>query len=175
MTHYVPLRVYADSVHGFMESMVAMRLPKKSEPDSYYQKGEFHLGRKDGELASALIKGGNDHAKSMRGIVVWATLHMQTGFMIEFETYRHGVECLSTSSAMHGELKLLQGVELAEQKQLGLVDKVYTRAVTISYQALRSMYKARRNHRHPDWQIFCDWVEKLPYFEQLISPGMQKV
>jgi hypothetical protein len=170
MTHYKPLEVKTDAHYGFLEAMIAMRLPKGSLTDSCYQANKFYLGRKDAELASALIKGGDDHAKAMRGIVVWATLKMQVGFMIEFETYRHGVECLSTSSAMHGELKGLSGGVLAEQKQADLPDKVYTRSVTLSYQALRSMYRARKGHRHPDWKIFCNWIENLPHFESLIYP-----
>jgi hypothetical protein len=71
---------------------------------------------------------------------------------------------------MHGELKELTGEELAEQKQIDLPDKYYTRAVMISYQALRAMYKARKNHRHPDWQVFCRFVKALPYFDILIYP-----
>jgi len=94
--------------------------------------------------------------------------------MIEFETYRHGVECLSTSSAMHGELRGMRGEELAEAKQNGLPDKVYRRIVMVSYQALRSMYRARRHHRHPDWQIFCDFVEGLPWFPMLIYPEVNR-
>ena len=146
--------------------MKAMRLPKQSEGDSSFNSGV--IGQKDLELASNLVKAGDDHAKAMRGIIVWMELELQVGFMIEFETYRHGVECLSTSSSMHNELKNLKGEELAEQKQADLPDKIYTRILTISYQALRHMYKARRNHKHPDWQIFCDFIETLPYAVSLI-------
>ncbi len=168
---YIPLQVKCTYIHGFKAAMTAMRLPKKSKSDSYIEVfGYFVLGESDRKLAGNLIRAGNDHAKAMRGIVVWFTLKMQTGFMIEFETYRHGVECLSTSSSMHGELKELAGIELATQKQKDLVEKVYTRSVTISYQALRSMYKARKNHRHPDWRIFCKNIETLPYFNELIYP-----
>jgi hypothetical protein len=40
-----------------------------------------------------------------------------------------------------------------------------------SYQALRRIYKQRRHHRHPDWQVFCkDFIEKLPDFDTLIYP-----
>jgi hypothetical protein len=82
---------------------------------------------------------------------------------------RNGISVwCGNSSAMHGELKGLKGKELAEQKQKDLPEKVYTRILTISYQALRHMYKARRNHRHPDWQIFCDMIETLPYAGELI-------
>jgi hypothetical protein len=170
LNHYKPLEVQADEVCGIKWAIKAMRLPKGSVGDSTFSIDTIRLGPQDASLASNLVRAGNDHAKAFRGVVAYLTLNMQVGFMIEFETYRHGVECLSTSSAMHGELKNLSGIELAEQKQEGLVDKVYTRSVMISYQALRSMYKARKNHRHPDWRIFCEFIETLPYFNILIYP-----
>lgn len=172
---YKPLQIQLLEIGGLIPSMQAMRLPKKSESDSDYIDDDisgahvgYTLGKDDARLAGNLIRAGNDHAKAMRGIIVWARLEMQVGWMIEFETYRCGVECLSTSSAMHGELKGLSGPELAGKKQAGLPDKVYTRICTLSYQVLRAMYYARRNHRHPDWRIFCDWIKGLPYADELI-------
>ncbi|MDA3834718.1 MAG: hypothetical protein PF495_15140 [Spirochaetales bacterium] len=160
---YVPIEVDLFEVTGVAFVLQrAMRRPKK-------QSGLWNP-EADNRLARALVKGGDDHAKCVRGIIAYFTITLQVGFMIEFETYRHGVECLSTSSAMHGELKGLKGAALAEQKQADLVDKVYTRDLTMSYQALRNIYKARRNHRHPDWQIFCDWIETLPEFDVFIYP-----
>jgi hypothetical protein len=172
--HYKPLRVDIIEVHGFYPSMIAMRLPKKSQMDSEVEDGLFFLGKDDEKLATNLIRAGNDHAKAMRGIVAWLLLDMQTGWMIELETYRHGIECLSTSSSMHGELFELNGYDLAEQKQTDLPDKVYTRILTASYQALRSMYKARKNHRHPDWRIMCNFIEGMPYFKELIYPEFKE-
>ena len=173
--HYRPLEIVAYEVVGIPWAMKAMRLPKKSTGDTIFRCDGYpnaflrHIGPRDLHLASNLVKAGPDHAKAIRGIIVYLEIKLQVGFMIEFETYRHGVECLSTSSAMHGELAHLKGEELAEQKQLDLPDKVYTRILTLSYQALRNMYKARRQHRHPDWQIFCDWIETLPYANELIT------
>ena len=148
---YVPLKVRYTTIAGISEAMIAMRLPKNSKSDTQDHFGITHLG-----------------PEALRGIVVWIIMELQVGFMIEFETYRHGVECLSTSSTMHNELASLSGPALAEAKQVGLPTKVYVRSITASYQALRSMYLARRHHRHPDWQIFCDFIERLPYFEELI-------
>jgi len=183
---YKPLEINLNRVVGFEEALEAMRLPKESKGDSnyYYNSGMISdrsvlgdlavLRNSDRRLAQSLVKAGTDHAKFTRGIIVYLKLHMQTGFMIEFETYRHGVECLSTSSSMHSELKNLKGEELAKQKQRDLPEKIYTRILTISYQALRSIYKARRNHRHPDWQIFCDFIETLPYFDVFIYPKIRE-
>lgn len=165
---YKPLTVETIEVAGIRHSLRAMRLPKDKQPKATTMEQDLRL-------ASSLIKHGPDHGKFSRGIIVYAEVRMQVGFMIEFETYRHGVECLSTSSSMHNELLAIDGPELAEEKQAGLPEKVYIRIGTFSYQALRSMYRARRNHRHPDWQIFCDWIETLPYFTELIMPDLGKV
>ena len=168
--HYTPLEIGEHEIIGMYWAMKAMRLPKKSMGDTPFDADNPDIiGPKDLHLASNLVKAGSDHAKAMRGIIVYAEIKLQVGWMIEFETYRHGVECLSTSSSMHCELAQLSGEELAEQKQADLPDKQYTRILTMSYQALRGMYKARRHHRHPDWHIFCDWVETLPYAAELIT------
>lgn len=168
---YKPLEISLLEIGGFLPSMQAMRLPKKTECDSFNFDPILiaQLGENDANLASKLIRAGNDHAKALRGIVVWVKMKMQVGFMVEFETYRSGVECLSTSSTMHTNLKALSGKELAKAKQANLKDLVYTRILTISYQTCRAMYLARKNHRHPDWHIFCKFVQELPYFKELIQ------
>lgn len=164
---YKPLEVQIRLVAGICESIEDMRLP---HTENYTIERNTDILEEDLLLAARLVSAGDDHAKAMRGILVWFRLKMQVGFMIEFETYRHGVECLSTTSTMHNELKHLSGIELAEAKQVSLSDKVYIRGVMMSYQALRHIYKARRNHRHPDWQIFCNSLEQLPLFDYLIYP-----
>lgn len=171
MTNYKPLKIKNYEVHGTLWTMKAMRLPKGSAGDTE----GCVVGPKDLELATRLVKAGDDHAKAMRGIVVWMELECQVGWLIEFETYRHGVECLSTSSSMHGELKGLKGQALAEQKQADLPGKIYTRILTISYQALRHIYHARRNHRHPDWAVMCKWIETLPHAAELIIVEKKKM
>ena len=90
MTLYKQLEVERVSIHGLIESMHAMRIPKKSDGDSKYsENGDMLLGYNDAQLAARLVRAGNDHAKAMRGIIVWLKMRMQVGFMIEFETYRH--------------------------------------------------------------------------------------
>ena len=160
MSHYKPLDIVNYEVVGERWVRRAMRLPKDKQP----------INRDDYGLMVKLVKAGDDHAKCTRGIIVYVEVKFQVGWLIEFETYRAGIECLSTSSSMHNELMSLRGDELAEQKQKDLSDKVYTRIMTISYQALRNIYKARRTHRHPDWWIFCRWIETLPLFKMVIYP-----
>lgn len=40
-----------------------------------------------------------------------------------------------------------------------------TARMTTNYRQLKTIYKQRRNHRLPEWQAFCDWIETLPHSE----------
>ena len=162
MSHYKPLRIELLEVHGVESALKAMRLPKSGKILN------------DSSLSSKLIKAGGSHAKFSRGIIYWLKYDMQGGFFLELDTYRHGREVLSTSSSMHNELKNLSGPELAEQKQADLPDKVYTQIATYSAQCLRKIYIERRRHRHPDWQLFCDFIERLDFFEDFIMPEVER-
>jgi hypothetical protein len=42
-----------------------------------------------------------------------------------------------------------------------------TARMTTNYQQLKTIYQQRRNHRLPEWQEFCDWIETLPLFVEL--------
>ena len=42
------------------------------------------------------------------------------------------------------------------------------RTVTMNYENLVNMYHARKNHKLEEWHTFCDWIETLPYSEDLI-------
>ena len=43
------------------------------------------------------------------------------------------------------------------------------RTCTFNYETLINIYRARKNHKLAEWQTFCDWIETLPYAEQLIT------
>lgn len=45
-----------------------------------------------------------------------------------------------------------------------------TRTVTMSYQNIRAMRKARRNHKQTEWSVdTMKWIESLPYSKELIT------
>ncbi len=46
-----------------------------------------------------------------------------------------------------------------------------TARMTTNYQQLKTIYQQRRNHRLPEWQIFCDWCESLPHFLDFCFPN----
>ena len=43
------------------------------------------------------------------------------------------------------------------------------RTVTLNYENLINIYYARKNHKLAEWHTLCDWIESLPYAEQLIK------
>lgn len=42
-----------------------------------------------------------------------------------------------------------------------------TARMTTNYRQLKTIYHQRRKHRNPEWTIFCEWIETLPYSEFL--------
>lgn len=42
------------------------------------------------------------------------------------------------------------------------------RTVTMSYENLRNMYAARKNHKLDEWRVLCRWIEGLPYAREMI-------
>ncbi|MCF8009444.1 MAG: hypothetical protein K9K32_06730 [Halanaerobiales bacterium] len=46
-----------------------------------------------------------------------------------------------------------------------------TARITTNYLQLKTIYLQRRPHRLEEWQIFCDWIEKLPHSEWITNNG----
>ncbi|MBS5317770.1 MAG: hypothetical protein KHY44_15450 [Clostridiales bacterium] len=42
------------------------------------------------------------------------------------------------------------------------------RTCTMTYENLRNMYHARKNHKLDEWHTFREWIETLPYAQELI-------
>lgn len=39
------------------------------------------------------------------------------------------------------------------------------RTVMLNYEVLANIYKDRKNHKLPEWHVFCDWIKELPCSE----------
>ena len=46
-----------------------------------------------------------------------------------------------------------------------------TAGFTTNYQQLKTIFQQRRTHRLPEWRKFCEWIEKLPRFKELVLEG----
>lgn len=172
-------------ISGFRSALMALRLPFGKECRSntesvvklpnqkefvYASAVVFDDDGKDLKLMSTLVKRGDEHAKVVRGIVVYATISAPVYFWAELETYRAGHERLCSESTMHIDCKHLSGDELVKAKSEIPMGKELTKIDMFSYQCLRNIYRQRREHRLPEWRQFCEWIESLPYAKELIIP-----
>ena len=128
---------------------------------------------KDYSLMSTLVRRGDEHAKVLRGVMVWAEIECPIYFARELETYRHGRERLSCTSTMHQECHGLSGEELQKAKAEMPMGTPCKFVDAYSYQTLRRIVHQRKGHRLPEWSAFIDWVASLPFSEELIFTGME--
>lgn len=49
-----------------------------------------------------------------------------------------------------------------------------TRTVTLNYEVLRNIYSQRQYHKLTEWHDFCNWIESLPYGQELITYNIDK-
>lgn len=175
------IRVKTLEIAGLTSVLQALRLPfgkecrSKVEPffsaltdNSLETHSCAEIDDKDMKLLSTLIKRGDEHAKVIRGLVVYAEISVPIWFYRELETYRIGRERLSSESTMHIECKGLSGEELEKTKDEIPMGHIQKTVDMFSYQCLRRIYFQRRNHRLPMWHDFCRWIEGLPFAKELI-------
>ncbi len=167
-------------IAGFASVLAALRLPfgkemrseaswKMSDVDEQIKfQSSFCIDPRDLILMSTLIIRGDEHAKAIRGLQVYASIEAPIWFYRELETYRVGRERLSSESTMHIDCKGLNGEELMKTKDEIPSGKIQKTIDCFSYQTLRRIYFQRRNHRLPVWHEFCEWIESLPYASELI-------
>ena len=100
-------------IAGFASAFQALRLPFKKECRSIsHTKMDYNYAEiattssvfidpKDLTLMSTLTKRGDEHAKVVRGIMVYAEINAPLAFWSEADTYRVGTDRLSSESTMH--------------------------------------------------------------------------
>lgn len=179
-------------IGGFAGALLALRLPYGKECrsiptvlnenlgkrididgeesfDLFRYSSTIQLHNKDKTLISALVKRGDEHAKVLRGVMVWCEVNAPRYFHVELDTYRVGCERLSSESTMHIEGKGLSEEELIKMKENLPEGHMQKRIWAFSYQTLRRIYFQRRNHRLPQWRKFCEWIESLPFAKDFIT------
>lgn len=145
-----------------------------NEPEiiNFNNSSHINIHPKDMLLMSTLVKRGDEHAKVVRGIIVYAKITAPVYWWCEMETYRAGHERLSSESTMHIDARGLSGNKLVEVKKNIPMGKMLTKVDFFSYQCLRTIVKQRHNHRLPEWHLFVDWVKALPFADELILAGL---
>lgn len=134
---------------GFCEAAEAARLSHADKKRT----------RSDKELLKVLSKRGDDHAKALRGVVYWLEINAPRYWWQEYVTYTIGNFQLGSESTMHSRLDLTEE-ELVQSKSLLMEGTLQRRIFMVSYQTLQRMYRARKNHRLPEWREFCSFIEQ---------------
>lgn len=176
------MKIETLEIAGFVSAFKALRLSYGKEERSRSQVEVKEIGGvgfggswaivvdpQDLELLQKLVRAGDEHAKVLRGVVVWAKVTAPVYWWCEQETYRAGHERLMSESTMHIDCRGLSGEELQKAKAAIPMGKELTKVDFFSYQCLRRMWLQRKNHRLPEWREFCEWIESLPMAEELIT------
>lgn len=184
-TSMINFEITTLEISGFMSVFRALRLPfgkecrseifanyvgwvNESDIKNIYTEYGITIHEKDLALLSNLVKSGDEHAKVVRGMIVYAEINAPRYMWQEIDTYKIGAERLSSESTMHIQGKGLSTEELVEMKNELKEGTMQKRIEYFSYQTLRRIYHQRYNHRLPHWHIFCDWIKTLPFAEELI-------
>lgn len=162
-----------------------------------YKTGEvfpIYSTDEDVKRASKLGKApiGSGHDNFLKGIVVQFDLTASEKMWPELQRY-HFIDFVSSMSTMH-RLHVMdrQYSEHTAPEVIGAFEEVVecynevpteanflrmiysypsglllTARLTTNYQQLKTMYAQRKNHRLPEWRLFCQWIETLPMTKEL--------
>lgn len=179
MNKYIDIRTI--ELSGFNAAFQALRLPFGKECRSTTYADTQHTGEEiratasvfidpaDLHLMSVLVKRGDEHAKVVRGIMVYAEINAPRYWWQEMDTYRIGTDRLSSESTMHIQGKGMSEEGLVKMKEELREGTMQKRVQVFSYQCLRRIYFQRKDHRLPHWREFCQWIESLPLAKELIT------
>ena len=123
-------------IGGFASAFQALRLPfgKECRSEAFSEQtctlGEIDnevkytasvfVNTQDLHLMSVLVKRGDEHAKVVRGIMVYAEINAPRYWWQEMDTYRIGTDRLSSESTMH-----IQGKGMSEEELLHVTEPFY--------------------------------------------------
>jgi len=88
-------------------------------------------------------------------------------------------EEIATAEELQNKYNSIDGTHNPDIKKEAYLELLYNipsgfelmAAMTTNYRCLKNIYAQRRNHRLPDWQVVCDWIETLPMTKELIIGG----
>lgn len=161
--------------------------PKKLEKNQHWQRA----------CALCKTSIGSGHDNFLSGILISANVTATVKWWTQFQRY-HFSQIVSSMSTMHrlrsmiqkcsftytneedGFMDMLESFEsvlhradnntvsdseLAYRCPMGLE---LTARITTNYRQLKTIYMQRRNHKLPEWGVFCSWIEKLPFASEFI-------
>ena len=189
------MTIYTMEVLGFVPATVAMRLSFNSQSSSQgiVESKGIYINKDDHTLLLKLIRNGDSHAKITRMIQCYLDITAPRYWYQEFDTYKVGTVAMSGSTVhtlanrdlteddfeggMDGDIlcKLNDTRSLIRvydknnvmyaMKHILPESFLQRRIVNLNYQVLRHIYLDRKGHRLPEWKIFIDAIDTLPFPE----------
>lgn len=175
-------------IYDLHESIVASKYPMSIDTSNI----AFKITDTVKSLGSS--NKGEGHDQFLTGIVVNFDLTASNKMWVEAERYRF-LYFVSSQSTMHriakfnlekhcldyvstDMIEILKVIRDNYEKNptpenyLKLLYSVpsgitLTARLTTNYRELKTIYSQRKDHRLPEWQDFCKWIEELPYFKEL--------
>lgn len=177
------------NVYGLENAIRGAKFPMATDIDSL--NGE--ATKTSAKLASC--KPGTGHDQFLTGIIVQFDLTFTVKAWTEAERY-HFLDFISSQSTMHRISKFDlddQYSEYVDERVIDIMNELQdkynetkdpedylrllytnpcgfklTAAMTTNYRQLKTIYQQRKSHRLFEWREFCEWVETLPYFKELV-------
>ncbi len=180
-------------VYGLLDSVKASKYPMSTDTN----KCTTDITDRVNTLASA--DPGTGHDQFLTGIVVQFDLTLTVKAWTEAQRY-HFLDFVSSQSTMHRITKFdldssyigytdprmieIMKELVAEYKANPTAENYLrvlysnpagfrlTARMTTNYRQLKTIYRQRKNHRLPEWRMFCEWIERLPHSEMIINKGV---
>ena len=175
---------------GFEDSIKASKYPMSVDIDSCSDEITPNV------KSLGCCEKGSGHDQFLTGIIVQYDLTFSIKAWVEAQRY-HFLDFVSSQSTMHRITKFdvekqcngyvdeiicnrLQDL-IAEYNNdptpsnyLRVVYNIptgfkLTARMTTNYRQLKTIYHQRKNHPLPEWTMFCDWCESLPYFCEICT------
>lgn len=140
-------------------------------------------------------KTGTGHDQFITGIIVQFDLTFTVKAWTEAERYSF-LDFISSQSTMHRISKFdldEQYIEYVDSRVIDIMNELkdkynetkdpedylrllytnpcgfkLTAAMTTNYRQLKTIYYQRKNHRLPEWRDFCEQIEQLPQFKEIV-------
>lgn len=176
-------------VYGLEESIKASKYPMSTDINLLNSK----ITNTVKTLGSS--KKGEGHDQFLTGIVVQFDLTFSLKAWTEAQRY-HFLDFVSSQSTIHKitkfrisdqcnsyvtqkalenlwELITQYNADPTPERYLSVLYNIpvgfqLTARMTTNYRQLKTIYYQRRNHRLPEWRSFCEWIEALPRFKEIV-------
>lgn len=189
------MKVTNVKVYDLEESVIACRNAMRLEPPQY-TKEEFEASLERAKKLCQASKGEvRCHANFRTGIRVSFDIEYPNYISPEMQRY-HWFDIVTSSSKMHRLMQMdfdkcyNQYVTQTTINQMKQLIKAYNdnkteenfmtvlsncpqgimlfMRISTNYEQLRTIYLQRKNHKLPEWRLFCEWISTLPYAKELI-------